>query len=115
MVRRAISFPPSSRLRRLLKDVTRTVIRWFQNNAPLAANVRNDGIVEAIADEDSQSANGPWMGEVAVSSRTLKIVRTYRRVPAFVHAQPPREIEACAELGRYSRLTGSLRFPVPAT
>src|SRR5262245_2102028 len=29
-----------------------------------------------------------------------------------MHAQPPREIECCAELGRSGRLTGSLRFPV---
>src|SRR5262245_24841251 len=30
-----------------------------------------------------------------------------------VHAQPPRQIECCAELGRYSRLTGSLHSPMP--
>jgi hypothetical protein len=32
-----------------------------------------------------------------------------------VHAQSPRKIERCAELGRYgTRLNGSLRFPVSA-
>lgn len=28
-----------------------------------------------------------------------------------MHAQSPRHVECCAELGRNSRLTGSLRFP----
>jgi len=28
-----------------------------------------------------------------------------------VHAQSPRQIERCAELGRYGRLTGSLHVP----
>ena len=32
--------------------------------------------------------------------------------PDFVHAQTPRINERCAELGRYGRLAGSLRFPV---
>jgi hypothetical protein len=30
---------------------------------------------------------------------------------SFAHAQSPRENECCAALGRFGRLTGSLRFP----